>query len=999
MREVPGTANTVARFTTDTPQNVGGILQLPKLGDFTNLVSPPISFQLDPATAALCGTACVASCRVDDLAPVPCGSSQAAVTPASLEDGYHRVTASFSPSPGALAPVGVLSIFFTVDTVPPTVSVALEADNNESPQVFIDVIDGRQTVFMTWNTPAACPGYAVASEPVDNLNGNSFNLEGAQLINFQVDTSRSAGRRLRALLQANPSLANSSNPVAYRFQVVPTGSGPGLVRVSVSPANLADRAGNPIQLTGSSSYVMYYDRDPPTALLQLVSTSPNGATSLSSDPGVSSDPTVTIVLDFDKRVIGFDANSVVLQNGTLIRAGPNAASAEGFSYVLTVAIDPGATLVLFVPADSAYSVVGLGNTASNQLQVLNYAINTQLQSSVRATAVASLGAVAVGSVLAGSGTLFMTVASSFSLFAARLNLDVPLPTPYRDASSALGFALFRWPSPFDTLSGSSPIPYTERPQPLGSDAPVGPANGTAAVSDRGGGRRRALLQAAASNGTLPNGTIPRNTTLVNQGRPIVFGDRSVSFEATTNSYSKELSVNALSLFHSSGHDGLRSLLRTVFYVTVILLVVFLLRYPLRAASLRLAKMQAPPSFLVFPAMELAFFSVALVALSYVALGAIVGRSSWGIVLGLLVILAVISFFILVLSVVGRHVLMSKSVAFVSEQHRPGASLAAWFRAPVNGSWEPVDTAEGDEFRAKYGYLYQDYAGRPSELVMIGPQRLTRSATKKGAPAALSSRAVSGARAFSLSKSFHLSEEELEQAKEDDPPERVDPLEGGLTSTPVKAPEEALIDIQEEPEEPTQDPTSPEKETSDVIVTSPNREPLMETAPGKRAPGAKLSRSQTMRTVHRVGKVGPGAHLRPGWKLMTLFVVAVEAALLGATHGVRAQYWQVCLIVIMRGVLVIVLIILKPFTRATLQVIELLTLVCELSVVTLALALVVQQDVSPAGQLRKNQEGLGYTMIALQLLAVFGNVVNALASACLKLSDYLRGKKKALPVHL
>jgi hypothetical protein len=61
--------------------------------------------------------------------------------------------------------------------------------------------------------------------------------------------------------------------------------------------------------------------------------------------------------------------------------------------------------------------------------------------------------------------------------------------------------------------------------------------------------------------------------------------------------------------------------------------------------------------------------------------------------------------------------------------------------------------------------------------------------------------------------------------------------------------------------------------------------------------------------------------------------------------------------------------------ATLQLAELFSCVCELGVVTLAFALVIKQDVSSQGQLRKNEEALGYTMIALQLLAVFSNVFN------------------------
>jgi hypothetical protein len=40
------------------------------------------------------------------------------------------------------------------------------------------------------------------------------------------------------------------------------------------------------------------------------------------------------------------------------------------------------------------------------------------------------------------------------------------------------------------------------------------------------------------------------------------------------------------------------------------------------------------------------------------------------------------------------------------------------------------------------------------------------------------------------------------------------------------------------------------------------------------------------------------------------VQAIEAALLGATYGVRASYWQLCFLVAMRALLVVVLFILK-----------------------------------------------------------------------------------------
>jgi hypothetical protein len=42
---------------------------------------------------------------------------------------------------------------------------------------------------------------------------------------------------------------------------------------------------------------------------------------------------------------------------------------------------------------------------------------------------------------------------------------------------------------------------------------------------------------------------------------------------------------------------------------------------------RCFRRNAAPGFLVFPALELTFFSIAIVALDYVALGAIVGESN------------------------------------------------------------------------------------------------------------------------------------------------------------------------------------------------------------------------------------------------------------------------------------------------------------------------------------------------------------------------------------
>jgi hypothetical protein len=61
------------------------------------------------------------------------------------------------------------------------------------------------------------------------------------------------------------------------------------------------------------------DYAPPTPLLQLVNKAPNGVVALSTEPGVSRDRVVTLVLTFNKKVYGFDANKMAIRNGTIIR--------------------------------------------------------------------------------------------------------------------------------------------------------------------------------------------------------------------------------------------------------------------------------------------------------------------------------------------------------------------------------------------------------------------------------------------------------------------------------------------------------------------------------------------------------------------------------------------------------------------------------------------------------------------------------------------------------
>lgn len=72
-------------------------------------------------------------------------------------------------------------------------------------------------------------------------------------------------------------------------------------------------------LNRHSNLLLDADTVPPSALLQLVKRDPNGVVSLSPDPGVSPDRVVTLVLSFDKRVSGFDADSMVIRNGSLVR--------------------------------------------------------------------------------------------------------------------------------------------------------------------------------------------------------------------------------------------------------------------------------------------------------------------------------------------------------------------------------------------------------------------------------------------------------------------------------------------------------------------------------------------------------------------------------------------------------------------------------------------------------------------------------------------------------
>jgi hypothetical protein len=90
----------------------------------------------------------------------------------------------------------------------------LDADVTETPKVFVDASGEQQTVFMAWDSPEPCPGYAVASEPVGILTADAFTLENARLINFRQETS--AGGKRRALLQ---TIGGPAGPVAYSFQV------------------------------------------------------------------------------------------------------------------------------------------------------------------------------------------------------------------------------------------------------------------------------------------------------------------------------------------------------------------------------------------------------------------------------------------------------------------------------------------------------------------------------------------------------------------------------------------------------------------------------------------------------------------------------------------------------------------------------------------------------------------------------------------------------------
>ncbi|GAQ91128.1 hypothetical protein KFL_007310050 [Klebsormidium nitens] len=122
LQSIPGSADFTARFSSPSPQTFGGVLQVPEAKEFTNDATVTIPFQLDAATAALCGPTCKAVCQVDDGAPEPCGGTKAVSEPGDLPDGYHRVTAAFYPAPEEPAAVAILSTFFTVGTVSPNLT-------------------------------------------------------------------------------------------------------------------------------------------------------------------------------------------------------------------------------------------------------------------------------------------------------------------------------------------------------------------------------------------------------------------------------------------------------------------------------------------------------------------------------------------------------------------------------------------------------------------------------------------------------------------------------------------------------------------------------------------------------------------------------------------------------------------------------------------------------------------------------------------------------------
>lgn len=206
----------------------------------------------------------------------------------------------------------------------------------------------------------------------------------------------------------------------------------------------------------------------------------------------------------------------------------------------------------------------------------------------------------------------------------------------------------------------------------------------------------------------------------------------------------------------------------------------------------------------------------------------------------------------------------------------------------------MDSEAGDLFLAKYGFFFADYCGRPSELLNINGPQLSVSTSRKGAPTGLS---------FSSSRGKA-------------PGEGTEGLLTGTYSPPIpedspvdspKAGEDApdFIDIEEVKEAAPGEskPRSPPRgeggnESPGKVVrvrrrlgnfevayyAKPKAPKLLEGAPGKAVPGGKqLARLQSARTVHRVGKVGAGAHLRPGWKMMYLLVVVSAAGMFTETR--------------------------------------------------------------------------------------------------------------------
>ncbi|GAQ90628.1 hypothetical protein KFL_006650020 [Klebsormidium nitens] len=898
VRSVAPTANYQMRFSTAVPQNMGSVLQGSPQANFTNQLESVVQYHLDPASGQQCGQSCVAFCQLDDDSAKECGKADASAATGRLSDGYHRMTVRYYATRNASEPFAVYSTFFLVDSVPPTISIALQAADGEA-RVFEQLRHGQPTLFVFWDSLEPFPGRAVLSEPIEPFSEDSLLVEGGTLVGWQREESLASGGTRRLLQEGG-----NSSAVAYRFQVFPSGVGPSLIRVSARPG-ATDRALNPMQLTGESEYTVYFDARRPKALLALVVTGPAGVTSLSSAPELTSNSVVAVLLSFDERVYGFSPSSLNITNGTLTAFGPEEAiESGGSSYALTIAIDPLGNLLIQAPENITFNAVGKGNEASNQLQVQHYVKNENLEAGIRAMAAVSLGLLATSAGVSASVS-FMTAAASITTFAARQNLQAPLPAPYLDASSGLSFSLFNWPCPFDGLIPTASALDNLLPGNSGSPEPQAPFES------------RTL--------TWDNGSVPVRLTVLSRAtvETVPF---NASVEADPSMYGAELTVNADRRALLAENDGLRALVRAVFWVLTIL-VLMVLFHSSKALAAWCLRRHIAPSLFVFPGPELIFLTFATLPLTHLCVRALTGGTMAAIVLASVVLTCIAAHLVFLTGILWIHVVNSKSVAFVREDSDD--DTRSCFRAPVHGTWQVVDPSEGNLFVAKYGFFYTDFAGRPSKLHLNNRSFRT------------------DLESVQLDHNDRDLAVESANAKMDPPARAMVPGSVKLTSS-----------------------TAVEENGRSYFT---DKEEVAEEARLALEEGAENAR----RVVRRVGRFGPSADLRPLWKVVYLLIVLVEISMLGATKGIRASYWQVGVSFSLRLVLVMLLILFRPFRATRLQLAEVLSAMCELGVVLSALALLIRQNVrSPAGKMRTTQSAIGYVMVGLQVAAVVISVVNS-----------------------